>query len=236
MLLTELVTARAEVPDVPDEGSWDQALEQWVHCSLLHADEAAFARTLPAPRRATFVAGRRALRDALRQLPDHADALEVPILRTPRGAPSLPEALTGSITHKRSLAMATVAPRAPGRHHVGLDLERRPTVADLERPSIARKILTGREHAALEALSGDALVLRERTLVYFALKEAVYKAIDPFVERYVRFAEVELALHDRGAAEVTLLLPELAHGRAQVQAQWTIEDEWIMATAASRMR
>jgi 4'-phosphopantetheinyl transferase EntD len=70
--------------------------------------------------------------------------------------------------------------------------------------------------------------------VYFSLKEAVYKAIDPFVERYVRFTEVELTLHDTGEASVRLLLPEFAHGRVLVQARWTLEDDWIVATATSR--
>lgn len=231
-----LVTARATVSSHPDEGAWERALHAAVARGSLHAEEAALAQSLPAPRRATFVAGREALREALRQLPAHADAAAAPILRTPRGAPHLPPALTGSITHKQTLAMATVVPRASGVHHVGLDLERRPTVSELTRPSVARKILTGREYAALETFAADALVTRERTLVYFAIKEAVYKAIDPFVERYVRFTEVELDLRDGGVADVRLLLPELEHGTVEVQARWDLEDAWIIASAISRKR
>lgn len=228
------VTARVPVPALPVNDDWEVLLQRLVDDGTLHAEEAALARTLPPPRRATFVAGRQALRTAVRQLPDHRSAHQAPVLRTPRGAPLLPPDLTGSVTHKRTLAMAAVAPRTPDVLHLGLDLERRPTEADLTRPSIAPKILTGREAVALEGLGSDAMAERERTLVYFSLKEAVYKAIDPFVERYVRFTEVELTLDDAGGASVRLLLPELAHGRVQVEARWLLEDEWIVATATSR--
>jgi phosphopantetheine--protein transferase-like protein len=128
--------------------------------------------------------------------------------------------------------MAAVAPRAHGLQHVGLDLERRPTGNELARPSIARKILTAREFATLDQCR-DELAAREHTLVHFAIKEAVYKAIDPFVERYVRFTEVELALRTDGEAEVTLHLPELHDGELRVQAHWQLEDDWIIAQAFS---
>lgn len=229
----DLVIARAPVPTLPQGWSWDDVLHTLVQRGVLHADEAALALSLPPARRATFVAGRQALREAVRQLPGHSEADESPILRTTRGAPLLPPALTGSITHKGMLAMATVAPRGAGVEHVGLDLERRPVVADLTRPSIARKILTAREFSTLDDGATDPLAARERTLVYFALKEAVYKAIDPFVERYVRFTEVEIELRDDADAEVTLLLPELVHGPVRVGARWSTDNEWIVATAFS---
>lgn len=160
------------------------------------------------------------------------DTPDVAILRTARGAPVLPASVSGSITHKRTLAMAAVAPRARGLQHVGLDLERRPTSDDLARPSIARKILTAREFATLEQFRDD-LAAREHTLVHFAIKEAVYKAIDPFVERYVRFTEVEIGLRADGEAEVTLHLPELNDGSVRVHAGWRVDDEWIVAQAFS---
>lgn len=193
------------------------------------------ARGLPAPRRATFVAGRVAMRDALQQAAADGsmELADSAILRTARGAPLLPSSVTGSITHKRTLAMAAVAPRVDRLHHVGLDLERRPTSDDLARPSIARKILTAREFNALDQFRGNELEAREYTLLHFALKEAVYKAIDPFVERYVRFTEVELDLQPDGWAHVTLHLPELADGSVRVETQWQLEDEWIVAQAFS---
>ncbi|MBL0938014.1 MAG: 4'-phosphopantetheinyl transferase superfamily protein [Gemmatimonadaceae bacterium] len=225
--------AQATVPVVATESDWNEYLNTLVAAGTLHPLEAALARGLPSARRATFVAGRTAMRDALRALPEFSHLASDAIRRTARGAPDLPHMVTGSITHKRTRAMAAVAPRMAGLQHVGLDLERRPTPEELSRPSVARKILTAREYAAVEQLHEDPLHQREQVLVHFALKEAVYKAIDPFVERYVRFTEVELHVAEPGEAHVTLLLPELANGETTVHARWHVEDEWIVAQAFS---
>ncbi|MCZ8204820.1 4'-phosphopantetheinyl transferase superfamily protein [Gemmatimonas sp.] len=233
MIRENTVVTRAVVPDVPDEG-WDDLLDRAVGSGSLHPLEASFARGLPAPRRATFVAGRQALRDALSTVaPVVGATLDAPILRTHRGAPALPSVVTGSVSHKRTLAMAAVAPRGGTLQHIGLDLERRPQADDLRRPSIARKILTGREFEYVQQWGDDTLVGREHVLVHFALKEAVYKAIDPFVERYVRFTEVELEMAGDGRPEVTLLLPEGSVADVRVEAGWQLDGEWIVAWAES---
>ena len=196
----------------------------------LHDDELAFAQSLAAGHRSGFVAGRRALRAAVQQLSPGASV--PPMLRTDRGAPQLPTGLTGSISHKRERAIALAAPSAGGL--VGIDLEVRPLETDLTRPSIAQRILTGNEQARLSHL--DALMHREQTLVHFAIKEAVYKAIDPFVQRYVRFVEVELEVESSGLARVRLLLPEPIMRDVYVDAQWRFEGRWIVAMAHSRTR
>lgn len=243
MSIQRSILSHAAVPYVPEGESWEPLLASLTGEGRLHAQEADLARSLPAARRATFVAGRLALRDALQQAADQGKVgvdPRDPILRTPRGAPLLPPHVSGSISHKRTLAMAAVMPRDGAIQHVGLDLERRPEMSELARPSVARKILTAGELGALDdhamRTGRDPLVERERVLVHFALKEAVYKAIDPFVERYVRFTEVELSLHDEehgGRARVHLHLPELADGRIHVAAQWHLQQEWIVAEAYS---
>jgi hypothetical protein len=56
---------------------------------------------------------------------------------------------------------------------------------------VARRVLTDAERAALDGLTPEE---RDRTVrVAFALKEAIYKSIDPVCRRYVGFKEVELA-------------------------------------------
>ena len=95
--------------------------------SELHHEERALIAAMADARRATFAAGRQALRAALRSVsPDQANG---PLLRTPRGAPLLPPGVAGSISHKRSraVAIAAVAERA----FVGVDLERRPVELSL---------------------------------------------------------------------------------------------------------
>jgi 4'-phosphopantetheinyl transferase EntD len=255
MLRENTVVTRAVVPAVAADG-WDALLDHAVSTGSLHPLEASFARSLPAPRRATFVAGRQALREAVMRnralgnsdlgkgavgergwgngaVGERGWGNSEPILRTHRGAPALPAAITGSVSHKRTLAIAAVAPRVGSLQHLGLDLEQRPTADDLRRPSIARKILTAREYAQVEARGVDTLEGRELVLVHFALKEAVYKAIDPFVERYVRFTEVELEVSDADDVQVTLHLPEEAVAAVRVQAGFQLDGEWIVAAAYS---
>jgi 4'-phosphopantetheinyl transferase EntD len=234
MLHSPAVVTRAAVRDVP-EHAWDEVLDAAVAAGSLHSAEAGFARDLPAARRATFVAGREALRAALNQLPDSGRGRaypDVPILRTPRGAPLLPADVTGSVTHKTTLALATVAPRVASLQHVGIDLEHRPQERDLAARSVARKILTAREYDYVQQWGEDTLTGREQVLVHFALKEAVYKAIDPFVERYVRFTEVELDLTG-SRARVTLHLPEPSVADVRIEAGWRLEESWIVAWAES---
>jgi enterobactin synthetase component D len=193
----------------------------------LHEAERQFAASLSAAQRPSFVAGRQALRAALQHVAP--DQLIAPLLRTHRGAPVLPAGLTGSISHKRERAIAVAAPSSGDM--VGVDLEERPLEKDLTRRSIAERILTGRELERLEGL--DALAHREATLVHFALKEAVYKAIDPYVERYVRFTEVELDVHPSGRAVVRLSLPESSVQHVNVDAIWRFDGRWIIAMARS---
>jgi len=168
----------------------------------VHAGEREHVATLAPIRRREFAAGRSALRTALGQ--------EVAILPDDRGAPVLPAGWVGSITHKGELAAALVA-RDDGAR-VGVDLE----VAVASRMPIERRILGAREQVAIYGA---------RITLAFAIKEAIYKAIDPFVRRYVGFTEVELALGESGACAVTTALPYV------VDAWWCERDGHWLATA-----
>ncbi len=222
------------------------------------ADDRALAETVGLARRASLLAGRRALRAALQgalpapgspeQMPAAAWATHA-IPATPRGAPALPAGVTGSISHKRLAPDANDPDGAPrGRaiaiaaygtqQTVGVDLELRPTVAELGRPDIAPRILTAHELAVLHA--GDALQRREATLLAFALKEAVYKAIDPVVQRYVGFTEVEMDPDvptdfqqgaPRGEVTVRMLFADPAAHTLQLRAMWQRDAHWIIALA-----
>ncbi len=237
------VLARVDVPPLLDTPT-DHGIPELVALARLHPDEAAMVEAMPATRRATFVAGRLAMRGAMQhamrtaegESTNHA-ALQAPILRTERGAPVLPSALAGSVSHKHDAALALMLPRAPLANgtstFVGVDLEHRPTATDLARPSIARRILTADELDALASLDHDPLVQRERVILSFAIKEAVYKAIDPTVQRYVRFTEVALRFTDDGTVAVSLLLPEFATTNITVRAQYAVDDRWLIATAVA---
>lgn len=175
--------------------------------AALPAAERDHAQRLGEVRRRELIAGRTALHLAL-------DDFSHAILPDDRGAPVLPAGLSGSVSHKGAFAAAIVAPADGG--FVGIDLER----AAPPRSDIARRILTPREQAALPD-RGRAVTLR------FAIKEAIYKAIDPVVRRYVGFTEVELDLVADGCA-ITTEIP------LAIEAHWREHGEHWLATARAR--
>jgi enterobactin synthetase component D len=151
--------------------------------------------------------GRLALREVL-GMP------ELVVANDDRGAPIAPAGWVASIAHKRDRAVALVAPDEGAR--VGVDLEH----ALPPRGPIEHRVLGERELAALRE--------RREITLYFAIKEAIYKAVDPFVRRYVTFHEVELALADSGGVTVTSALP------LAIEAWWCEHDGYWLATARAR--
>ena len=161
-------------------------------------DDADLARLLPAEleplkryrhtRRGTWVAGRIALVEAsTRWIKERS-----PIINDARGAPILPKGLRGSLSHKNELAIALVSITDTHESHLGIDLER----VEKRQEGIAKMILTTKELEEYERLSAAS---REMFLITrFSLKEAIYKALDPFVQRYVGFHEVELQVDENG--------------------------------------
>jgi enterobactin synthetase component D len=165
-------------------------------CVIVELDDeaGALARLAPAERdraaelgpirRLDFIAGRTALHLAL--------GSDAPILSDDRGAPALPPGWVGSVSHKHGRAAALVAPAGAGQ--LGVDLE----LAAPPRVDISRRVMTARELAELTD-GGRGVTLR------FAIKEAIYKAIDPYVRRYVGFTEVELAFAGDAVTVATAL-------------------------------
>lgn len=201
--------------------------------SQLHPQEWALAETLAPVRRLAFVAGRLAAHAAMQRMqhmqqaaataPTRSGASRAPfspashaVLRTARGAPAFPPGTVGSISHTRRLAVALVRADPAPNLHIGVDIE---TLSDPDReqhrPDLAPRILTANERRMLPPHAVDGRITREyldAVRIRFSLKEAVYKAIDPWVQRHVRFQEVETTLHDDGTATVRALLPESADG------------------------
>ena len=145
-------------------------------------------------RRRTWVGGRAAMREALRRA-----GLEAPaVLSDPRGAPVLPRGIAGSISHKTWLAVAIVAREPVAR--LGVDVEE-DVLGSID---ISRRVLAADE---LDELATMAPEPRAReVLLRFSAKEALYKALDPFVQRYVAFKEVSLSPQPDGSARVLLQL------------------------------
>ncbi len=186
--------------------------------ALLLPGEQDFAASLPPLRRRTWVGGRVALREAVARR-----QVEVPpIVADDRGAPVLPAGVVGSITHKEGLAAALVALEARAR--IGIDLE-----LDVVRTQdISARILTEDEIAELDGL--DAAARGREVLLRFSAKEAVYKALDPFVRRYVGFQEVSVSPRGDGSASVSWRLRP-GEGPFAIDVRWRRFDGVVLTTA-----
>lgn len=187
------------LPGAVDAAPPAEALER------LHQQERAAAAAMLPRRRRTFVGGRVALRRALRGV---GAGEPPPMLSDDRGAPRLPGGFCGSIAHKDEIAVA-LAQRADGWAR-GVDVEPMRALSW----ALARRIVTPEERAVLEAEPDDDA--RGRALLRsFAAKEAIYKAIDPWLRRWVGFLEVVLhpvgdglAVESRLGAEAPRLIIE----------------------------
>jgi len=192
----------------------------------LRPEEAAFGHALPAARRATFIGGRVALRAALAALGAGTDLSSIgPILSTPRGAPVMPAGFVGSVSHKRTLAVAIAARAEPTpRRTVGIDVE----MPRAFRLDVSGRVLTPDERAAIAQL--DPAARDAEVLLRFAAKEAIYKALDPWVQRMVSFQEVAIVAAPDGRWQARLALSG-GEGPFRVELQDASDDERILVVA-----
>ncbi|HSI06003.1 MAG: 4'-phosphopantetheinyl transferase [Myxococcota bacterium] len=165
-----------------------QALEALV--AALHEEERKPLQRFAVRRKLTYAGGRYAMRELLRRL----SLADGPILSDDRGAPVLPASVRGSISHKDEVACALVTNDTSA--YYGVDVEGLPGPSD----DLASHILTARELAQVSAMA-DAQRALELSL-RFSAKEAIYKALDPYVRRYVAHEEVEVTPKPDGSAEV----------------------------------
>jgi 4'-phosphopantetheinyl transferase EntD len=189
--------------------------------------ERAALGALPPRRRRTWVGGRLALRHALAAEGAAESAAVVgAIASDDRGAPQVPRGFRGSIAHKDEIAVA-LAKRDDG-WTLGVDVE-------AARPlglGLARRILRAEELASLDAID-DAPARGLELLRRFAAKEAIYKAIDPHLRRWVGFLEVGLA----GSGGAYAVAPSLgaAEPRLVVEARAIDAGDVVIAVARARL-
>jgi enterobactin synthetase component D len=109
---------------------------------------------------------------------------------------------------------------------LGIDIERR----TLGRLDISRRVLTEPELAEIGHLTpaqrGENIMLR------FSLKESIYKAIDPYLQRRVGFREASVSLLDHGQARVRLELR--SGGPLEVEGWWSTGDGFVLTSARAR--
>jgi enterobactin synthetase component D len=214
----------ARVPTTIDQGDL---------CGLPE-EERAFLGNLSQARKSTWLAGRIALHAALQDLGLDGGA---PVLVTTRGAPELPEGVTASISHKRTLAVALAAPKSGGLS-LGVDIEPVPALPASfgepgwnSHPDISSRVMTPEELALLATI--PEAQRRREIILHFSIKEALYKALNPIVGRYVSFQEATVLPRSDGSIAVTLALTQ-NEGPFRVEARWSEIEGHLLTTAALR--
>lgn len=189
--------------------------------SRLHPPERLACEAMHGYRAIQFAGGRLAAAAVLREL----GAGLAPILVGDDGAPGAPAGVALSISHKQDLAVAMAA---RGGWAIGVDLED----VDRARPGVARRVLTDAEFAEAEALPEGRRWID--AVVRFAVKECIYKALQPRLRRYIGFGEAEVRPDPSGADQVRLLMPEAEAWEVEARHTWL--GERVLASVRARPR
>jgi len=191
--------------------------------SVLHPTERHAVETFPEWKKSSWIAGRLAAHEALRRLGFNDNYA---VLNDSRGAPLPPSGYTLSISHKKRgpVTLAVALADRSSAISLGMDIEALWPM----RMNIAHLVCTEREILASMGLSQSR---RWRdVLLRFSMKEAVYKAVDPFVRRTLDFSELSLDLYEDGRADATWTvlnpLPNLF-----LDVRWMLWNDWVLASA-----
>jgi len=174
-------------------------------------------------RQTEFLAGRICAHEALRRLTGKPS---IPAVAEDR-SPCWPSGVVGSITHGAGWA-AAVAAHAEHWHGLGLDVERLLPTARADR--LAAEILTPSERVGYAELP-DAQRAFQVTLT-FSIKESLFKALYPLVQKRFYFQEAELIQQDAaGHARLRLLndlSPQWQTG-AELEGQFAVFDDYLLS-------
>ncbi len=130
-------------------------------------------------------------RDTARNALLIAGLMNPPIIgRGEGGEPLWPEGICGSISHTEGAALALVA-RSADYCSLGVDLELRNRII---RENTHSRIATTNERAWIEECADK---VKDRTLLVFTAKEAIYKAIYPLCRKFIGYQEVELRFEEK---------------------------------------
>lgn len=174
-------------------------------------------------RQTEFLAGRLCAREALRRVTGETC---VPAVNEDR-SPCWPAGVVGSITHGAGWAAAAVARREQWRG-IGLDVEKQIPASRADR--LVAEILTPRE---LEGYSG--LDEGQRSLLLtltFSIKESLFKALYPLVNKRFYFHEAELIQHDSTGYVRLRLLNDLSEdwkADALLDGQFVQSEDYLLS-------
>ncbi|NOY28284.1 MAG: 4'-phosphopantetheinyl transferase superfamily protein [Oligoflexia bacterium] len=210
------VVVGVTLPDSPDPVP-DRVLTRLLPAERDHA------LTLRGYRQTQWVGGRLAAHRAFRILGCDPVALLTDAHGAPQAQTETPLAV--SLAHKNTLAVALVARAEHG--DIGVDLEDQAPA----RMRVAERVLTPSELSDVAALAQDrqwtAVVLR------FSLKEAIYKALAPRLQRYIDFSEATVDPHPDGTVTVALNLAK-GENPPDIEARFTWLPGRVLSTVRAR--
>ncbi|MEB0091691.1 4'-phosphopantetheinyl transferase superfamily protein [Pseudomonas sp. CCI4.2] len=176
-----------------------------------------------AKRQAEFLAGRLCAREALRRLDGR---YYVPSIGEDR-APVWPVDICGSITHSHGWAAAIVGQRAQWRG-LGMDME---NLLDRERAQrLAGEILTAEELQRMAAGPAEQIALL--VTLTFSVKESLFKALYPLVQKRFYFEDAQLLEWSTdGNARLRLLVDLSSQWRSgcELDAQFSLQDGQLLS-------
>jgi enterobactin synthetase component D len=174
-------------------------------------------------RQTEFLAGRTCAYEALRRL---TGIPGIPAVAEDR-SPCWPQGVVGSITHGAGWAAAVVT-RSDQWRGLGLDVEKLLPVTRADR--LAAEILTPRELEGYAELPDAQRALR--VTLAFSIKESLFKALYPLVNKRFYFQEAELIHHDSdGHARLRLFndLSEEWKTGAELEGQFVQFEDYLLS-------
>lgn len=179
-----------------------------------------------AKRQTEFLAGRLCARAAVLQLDG---TLATPGIGEDR-APVWPDHIAGTITHSNGRAAALVALKSEWQG-LGIDLEN--LLSDERARRLAKEILTPDELQRMAAGCAEDLALL--VTLTFSLKESLFKALFPLVQKRFYFEHAELLSWSKDGHARLRLLTELSaqwrHGK-EIEGQFAVWEGQLLSAIA----
>ena len=179
-----------------------------------------------AKRQTEFLAGRLCARAALIQLEGRDWVPEIGEDR----APVWPQDISGSITHSTGWAAAIVGNKT---HWRGLGLDTENLLSQERATRLAGEILTPTEMQQMAAGPAEQIALR--VTLTFSIKEALFKALYPIVQKRFYFEDAQLLEWTEDGHARLRLLTDLSsewHSGKELDGQFSVQGQHVLSLVA----
>lgn len=156
-----------------------------------------FEKMLPT-RKASFLAGRIAIKAAFEDIDIPAENIQVGIHKQPLW----PDSIKGSISHSKNCSIATlVQDREALNNNIGIDIQH--IISGEEINNIRDLVITNEEKKYL-SLSVEGWSKDQIFTLLFSAKESFFKAIYPSIKQYLNFTDASIISLDFKTQTITI--------------------------------